>query len=88
MNCAFLVSASMFVSRAETRWHAIAQSVLAVIQGLGTVTGSLLSGWLVVRYSGADGRIDWGSFWRMAAIFAFVVTLAALWFRPRERAQG
>jgi len=88
MNCAFLVSASMFVSRAETRWHATAQSVLAVIQGLGTVTGSLFSGWLVVRYSGADGRIDWGTFWRMAGIFAFVVTLAALWFRPREHAEG
>jgi Nucleoside H+ symporter len=86
LNCAFLVSASMSVSRAETRSHATAQSVLAVIQGLGTVTGSFASGWLVVRYSGADGRVEWSSFWRIAAIFAFVVTLLAFWFRPRENA--
>jgi len=84
MNCAFVVSASMFVSRAETQWRATAQSVLAAIQGLGTVTGSVLSGWLVVRYSGVDGRVEWGSFWRIAGIFAFGITLAALWFRPRE----
>ncbi len=49
LNCPFLVSSSLFVSRAEPRWHATAQSVQAVIQGLGTVTGSLLSGWLAVR---------------------------------------
>jgi hypothetical protein len=58
-----------------------------VIQGLGTVTGSLFSGWLVVQHSAPDGQIAWGSFWRTAAIFAFVVTVAALWFRPRENVQ-
>lgn len=81
----FLVSASMFVSRAEVRWHATAQSVLAVIQGLGTVTGSFLSGWLLVRCSAADGRVAWDSFWGIAGIFAFVVTLVAIWFRPLDR---
>ncbi len=87
LNCPFLVSSSLFVSRAEPRWHATAQSVQAVIQGLGTVTGSLFSGWLAVQYSAPDGQIAWGPFWRTAAIFAFFVTVAALWLRPRENVQ-
>jgi hypothetical protein len=84
MNCPFLVSSSMFVSRAEPRWHGTAQSVQAVIQSLGTVSGSLFSGWLMVQYTAPGGAVDWGAFWRMAGIFAFVVSVAALWLRPRD----
>jgi MFS family permease len=83
LNCAFQVSASIFVSRTETQRHATAQSVLAVIQSLGTVTGSFLCGWLLVSNTLADGRVAWQSFWTVAAIAAFAVTIIGFCFRPR-----
>jgi hypothetical protein len=84
-NCMFGVAASLTVGYTESRWAATAQSLLAVIQGLGTVLGSIVSGWIIVNTSNATGHIDWAFLWLVAWVLSCAATVVALRYRQRSK---
>lgn len=83
----FNISGSMFVeSETSPSMRGAAQGLFILMtNGLGTIIGTYLSGWVVDLYRQADGTIAWPSVWIVFAAYALVVGLLfAMLFRYKQ----
>ncbi len=74
----FFVTGQIYVDNtAPKEIQASAQGLISVITyGFGMLIGSLSSGWVADRFTGADGVLQWNNIWIVPAVMAVVSALA------------
>ncbi len=83
----FFVTGQVYVDRCAPQGiRAAAQSFIAFLTyGVGMIIGSIAQGFILQRFTGSDGKVDWAPTWIYPAVgSAAVLVLFLLFFRESE----
>ncbi len=82
----FNISGSLFVEiTVKPEIRSSAQGLFMMINGVGAILGSTISGWLIETYYTTNGIKDWHSVWLVFAGYALIITiLFAIFFRYKK----